>query len=314
VDGLELVAANDDTDTSAQSAVTFDAEEGVDYAIAVDGYGGLVGDIVLNWRLRPPNDDFADAEPLDGLEGTAIGQNRGATQEPGEPAHDNAAGGRSIWYRWTAPDRGRLEMDTFGSDFDTVLAVYRGDALDALDLVAANDDARVGVRQSQVTFDVEAGDAFAIAVDGYRDSSGTVLLSWSLKAAEPAPENDAFDRAQELEGASGRVTGTNRGATSEPGEPEHAGKSGGRSVWYRWTAPVDGTAVFDTFESDFDTLLAVYRGSTVDELTVVAANDDAGDGYQSEVTFSTARGTTYAIAVDGYHGGVGRVQLSWRLA
>src|SRR5216110_2970325 len=54
------------------------------------------------------------------------------------------------------------------------------------------------------------------------------------------------------------VTGSNVGATREPGEPNHAHLAGGRSVWWSWTPPRDGTVVIDTIGSAFDTVLAVY--------------------------------------------------------
>ena len=66
----------------------------------------------------------------------------------------------------------------------------------------------------------------------------------------------------------------------------------------------------DTQGSDFDTLLAVYTGSSVDALTVVASNDDA-IGLQSEVSFTAQQGVVYHIAVDGYSGATGSVVLDW---
>jgi hypothetical protein len=37
------------------------------------------------------------------------------------------------------------------------------------------------------------------------------------------------------------VAGFNWGATTETNEPDHSGHSGGLSVWYRWTAPANGS-------------------------------------------------------------------------
>src|SRR5207253_941009 len=126
--------------------------------------------------------------------------------------------------------------------------------------------------------------------------------------------NDAFAGAQELTGASGQVTGSNVNATEESGEPNHAGIQGGRSVWYVWTAPAEGSVSFDTFGSSFDTILAVYTGSSLSGLVSVAADDDAGGGVQSKVSFTASAGTTYRIAVDGWTGGApasGDVTLNW---
>ena len=34
-------------------------------------------------------------------------------------------------------------------------------------------------------------------------------------------------------------------------------------MWYQWTAPLSGLVTFDTFGSNFDTLLGVYTGNVV---------------------------------------------------
>ena len=109
-------------------------------------------------------------------------------------------------------------------------------------------------------------------------------------------------------------TGTNAGYTAEPGEPQHAGRPGGRSAWFRWTAPSDGVLTLDTFSSDFDTLLGVYVGSAVDTLTAVASNDDYNGTDVSLVSFPVTAGTEYEIAVDGYQGQSGIYYLEWEFS
>jgi len=126
------------------------------------------------------------------------------------------------------------------------------------------------------------------------------------------PVNDTFTNAQVIINASGSILGNNLGATLETGEPVIAGIPGGASVWYRWTAPANLLITFQTVNSDFDTLLGVYTGNSVDQLTLVADNDDAsGSLVTSAVTFNAAIGTTYYIAVDGFDGANGNVHLSW---
>ena len=46
-----------------------------------------------------------------------------------------------MWFRWTAPVTGETTIETCGSDLDTLLAAYTGDAVNALTEVASNDDA-----------------------------------------------------------------------------------------------------------------------------------------------------------------------------
>src|SRR3974390_2438119 len=46
------------------------------------------------------------------------------------------------------------------------------------------------------------------------------------------PVNDNFANATAITGPSGSVSGSNVGATVEPGEPSLTGNPGGQSVWY----------------------------------------------------------------------------------
>ena len=147
---------------------------------------------------------------------------------------------------------------------------------------------------------------------------GVLLLLAAALVVPPSalangPSNDAFAAAEELTGRSTVVSGVNKDATKETGEPNHAGKTGGVSVWYRWTAPADGHATLSTCGSGFDTLLAVYTGGSVDALVPVVSNDDAC-GLQSSVSFDASEGSTYRIAVDGLQGATGAFTLSLRLA
>ena len=96
-------------------------------------------------------------------------------------------------------------------------------------------------------------------------------------------------------------------------EPSHADKTGGASVWYGWLAPADGVVTFATTGSGFDTLLAVYTGASVDQLTPVTSDDDSGGAFASRVTCNVIQGTEYILAVDGLGARTGRIFLAWDL-
>ena len=155
-------------------------------------------------------------------------------------------------------------------------------------------------------------------------------------AIAAAPANDNFAAASPL-GATFNVVGTTVDATGEPGEPDHADVSYGSfendpdfvcpdnegegpfeplcqtSVWFNWTAETSGTRTFQTCVNDFDTILAVYTGSSVSALTEIASNDDTecgASGLGSVVTFNAAVGTTYRIAVAGFDAEEGTFTLS----
>lgn len=127
---------------------------------------------------------------------------------------------------------------------------------------------------------------------------------------QPPANNNFVDRIT-LSGSRISITGTNLLATKEAGEPNHAGNTGGRSVWWQWTPAASGTVVLDTLGSTFDTTLGVYTGTSVNGLTTVASNDDIGGGnLSSRVSFQATAGTPYQIAVDGYNAQTGNINLN----
>jgi subtilisin family serine protease/sugar lactone lactonase YvrE len=142
-------------------------------------------------------------------------------------------------------------------------------------------------------------------------TSTTKTFTYAVVRPTPPPANDSFANATPLTGTSVSVTGSNAYASKEPGEPDHAGTGGGRSVWWAWTAPSTGAVTISTSGSDFDTLLAVYTGTSVSALTSVASNNDVSrTDLTSQVSFYAIAGTAYAIAVDGSDGDTGDIQLA----
>jgi hypothetical protein len=65
-----------------------------------------------------------------------------------------------------------------------------------------------------------------------------------------------------------------------------------------------------TIGSNFDTLLAVYTGTSVSALTEVASDHNNGANWISQVVFTATAGTRYQIAVDGYFGSSGSITLN----
>jgi uncharacterized repeat protein (TIGR01451 family) len=136
-----------------------------------------------------------------------------------------------------------------------------------------------------------------------------------LQALANVPLNNSFETPSALPNTNtGSISSLSILSTKETGEPNHAGNPGGQSVWWTWTAPASGQLSLDTHDSNYDTLLAVYRGSAVNTLTNLAANDDDGFGVgNSSVQLQAQAGQQYKIAVDGANGSAGFVQLNWRL-
>ncbi|MBU6400032.1 MAG: immunoglobulin domain-containing protein, partial [Verrucomicrobia bacterium] len=125
------------------------------------------------------------------------------------------------------------------------------------------------------------------------------------------PKNGNY--TNQIHGMTGSGRGSNASATRQPGEPLHAGKHGTNSVWVTWSPPQSGLAIIDTLGSGFDTLLAVYTGDTLTNLTAVAGDDDLGGHFTSLVTFNVQANVVYHIAVDGRAGSKGDIALNWTL-
>jgi hypothetical protein len=264
---------------------------------------------VVPTPVRPANDAFASAVAVSAAAWTLTGNNTDGTSEAGEPSHAGNAPAKSVWWAWTAPGSGTCALKTAGSAFDTVLAVYTGTSVGLLTRVASNDNTSAAVSDSTVSFAAVKGRVYRIAVDGKSSASGTVQLSGNLTVAAPA--NDTFASATACSGTSFSVTGSNVGATAQTGEPKHAGVSGGKSVWWVWTAPAAGALTLSTAGSAFDTTLGIYTGTAVNALTLVGSNDDQSSTIRtSRALVPVAAGTTYRIAVDGYAGASGAIALS----
>ena len=154
-----------------------------------------------------------------------------------------------------------------------------------------------------------------VAFQNTTSGAGSTSRRVRLSVYDPFCRN-GFAAATELMGLKGATAGHTTNATKQSGEPDHAGNAGGKSVWCKWTAPESKTMIFDLRESRFNTLLAVYTGATLGNLTEVAANDNAGRP-QSRVRFDAVAGTTYYIAIDGFRTPTGNVAsgkavMTWR--
>ncbi|MDB6139655.1 MAG: hypothetical protein JWO94_2727 [Verrucomicrobiaceae bacterium] len=116
--------------------------------------------------------------------------------------------------------------------------------------------------------------------------------------------NDSFANAFTYTGTS--QTSDTSTATIEAGEPSHYPGfyvQPFHSVWWKYTPLLTGIYQIDTANSSYDTVLAVYTGTTVNKLTRIAFNGNRpngnGDTTSSMKVFLT-KGVTYHFAVDGF--------------
>ena len=111
---------------------------------------------------------------------TQIFSTVGATKDPGEPNHCGVVGGASEWFAYQAQANGTLHINTDGSSYNTVLAVYTGSGFDYASLTCVASNNVAGNGGDRVRFGATSGTIYYIAVDGVGGASGTVKLNVNL--------------------------------------------------------------------------------------------------------------------------------------
>lgn len=183
--GFTRVASADNDANVLTGTASFTAASGTTYWIAVDGKNASSGALALAWSLNraPSNDLLAGAQVLAGEAGAINSTNLNAGVEAGEPRHAGLGAGRSVWYRWVAPQTGSATFVAYSPLFPPIVAAYQGTSPSGLQSVANV----VGRDSSSMTiaFDAIAGQAYLVAVDsqnlGALTAGGSFSLRWRLR-------------------------------------------------------------------------------------------------------------------------------------
>ena len=313
-------AADADSGGYLTSKVRFNATEGQIYSVAVDGYNGATGDVVLNWQLEVSSAVLpvitVQPQPATGVVGLTAEFMVTLEVETGDISYawykdEQLLAGetakRLVFDEVTTSDAGKYAVQvTSGvesvlSDSAQLVIQFEADAPETevstkldLDSVGGGGAVGQGEKENEIVF------------------GGPNLLQRliiKLRKIEKKPSKSLF---------SGTTVFTTAGATKDPGEPNHAGNTGGASAWTTFTPTEEGTAKMSTENSDFDTVLAIYKvgtGSGWDAFEEIASDDNSGDdGQDSEVIFNVEKDVTYLVAVDGVGGETGTVQLNHELS
>ncbi len=139
------------------------------------------------------------------------------------------------------------------------------------------------------------------------------LALWILVPSLLGQSNDNFANRLPLTGPNPIAVSNLSKATAEPGEPNHAGSSIGKSLWWTWTAPATGVVNFSTFGNGGGSYLsyparalAVYTGTSVSALAEVASSNgifssppiSSSSFAIASFNVSVTAGVVYQIAVD----------------
>jgi hypothetical protein len=191
----DMIECNDDTASSRQSEITFDAVAGSQYLIEVGGYGNEAGQGLLTVSCQgtqpPPSskDDCQNAKVVSDVKDLAFSTVNATFDGPGL-----CMTSPNVWYCYTATCTGNATVSLVGSSFDTMLAVYDGCQCypTADDLIECNDDSG-NTYQSAITFAATMGSQYLIEIGGYGSEKGAGLLTISCQGTVTQNKTDLGD-------------------------------------------------------------------------------------------------------------------------
>jgi hypothetical protein len=134
----------------------------------------LIGVTPSAYAAPPGNDDFGSATTIAALPFSDATSTVDATTQAGDPV-DCIDADHSVWYSYTSDFDGFVAVDTYGSDYDTVLSAYTG-TQGSLTEIACNDDSG-GTLQSHIKWAVTSGTTYHVMVSGFYGSSGSLVLN-----------------------------------------------------------------------------------------------------------------------------------------
>ncbi|WP_254568931.1 Calx-beta domain-containing protein, partial [Oscillatoria sp. HE19RPO] len=225
-----------------------------------------------NWRHS--NDHFAKAKVISGSSISTTGLNYNATEESGEANHGGNAGGKSVWWSWTAPSSGEVTLTTTGSNFNTLLGVYTGYSVSSMTKIAENDNVSSSNNTSEVKFNAVAGQTYKIAVDGYNKATGEIKLNLTQKApTKPQVTISATDSSAGEPYNNGEFSVTRNGSTASS-----------LTVYYS----VSGNAIAGSDYTSLSGYVTIPAGSTTAKIPVNVLDDFQVESTETVVVSLTS--------------------------
>jgi Right handed beta helix region/Chlamydia polymorphic membrane protein (Chlamydia_PMP) repeat len=176
-------------DTGTNSDCPAIDERGLARPMDGDGDGTAICD-VGSYEAEPPNDDFDLARQISSTPYNINLDTRAATTASDDPFFACLAGRKgaaSVWFRYTPATNGALKVNTTGSNYDTVLAVWQGLAIGSLTSVACNDNNGL-LNTSAVNAKLIPGNEYYVEVAGRTTGGALKLAATFTPKPPPAPK------------------------------------------------------------------------------------------------------------------------------
>lgn len=309
--------SSDDVMTILQQSATDMGDVGYDETYGY-GFVNAYAAVMLASEYRPPfppfNDNCAQAIPIgEGVHpfSTHHSTNEDSIEETG--CFPGFLLAYDIWYEYTASFTGMARIDLCDSDYDGTLVVYDGADCSSDVLICADDECGFSAGP-RTAFPVQKDNSYLIRIGGF-DSPGSGVMA--IDQLDDVANDECLNALpiQEGDHLIDTLGTTTDGPMLPPSCEEGAGLSFVSDIWFVYQPECRGTATIDMCESDFDTRVAVYEGSSCfGEL--LACNDDAGCGpfpfvSRSFLEFDVDPFEAYLLRIGGFNNvGQGMLSLS----
>jgi hypothetical protein len=308
---LTRVASDDDSGGFFTSLVNFNVTAGTTYQITVDGFNGASGNVVLG---MPSGTGYRVLNPSSGNSVPFIANS-------GQPTNQLVQAGSTAtlivratstlpltyqWYFQGAP------VGTGGTGSTLSIPNFQAGSVGLYYVLVANSVGSVSSQQASIQI---AAPNQPGAGGSSQDKFGTAV---DLAGGNSTPTSSRVPQSGggDSRGFSVSQVFSTVGATKEVGEPNHCGQAGGASQWFIYTAPTNGTLDVNTAGSSFNTIVAIYTSPSAqpdfNNLVAQACGFTTNfqlNGQPNVVIPGVLKGTRFFIAVDGYQGASGTVQL-----
>jgi len=249
--------------------------------------------------VTPSNDRIEHAKEIDTLPYRDEIDTSDATSSATDP--DCFGKIRTVWYEYTAQTDGQIAASTFGSGYNTNLAVYVGEPSEETQM-ACVDDSR-GSLTSRVSIGTVAGETYFIRVGSTGADQGGSLVFTVERVAPPA--NDDFDQAIDVGPLPFRHEQDTSEASTVSDDPSCIRKL--RTVWFELTPTQDDLSksnviAISTAGSDYSATTSVYTGTrgSLQQVT-------CGGG---QTRFTAEAGETYFVMIGSQTIDGGNLQLT----
>ena len=303
---------DDDPGFQPTSLIQIGAIAGREYEIAVDGYNGATGAVVLNWSFlpasSPPPIIISTPNDLAAKQGDTV------------TLTVNMISSGNISFDWLVngiEDTNHTSTNYVISSLqDTNVGRYQ------LRVTVGNGNNRVRFFTTPVEVQINsegftntlADDKLLDEISGSGGGGGNSLpMTLTSGVLEITSSTLGVVR-----GYNGSQVFNTTFATTDPAEPPHCGVTGGASYWLMYQPPANGTMTLDTIGSSYDTVMEVYTfngtlTSYADLISIACDNDGVSLHGPSRVTFQAVKTRQYAVVVDGVNGARGSAWLNYVL-